>query len=138
MPPALALDSPVVVLEPWSPWPLVFSGLVLLAGAVLAIAGREHRWMRDLGYVLVVAGPLSGLAMLGFLSGNWDQGQRRDAMIEIGYEQPRFSGGEGIVGGTLGAIDFTAVRDGAEVSGQLQPLGGDRWAVVEGARSTQE
>ncbi|MCM3658339.1 hypothetical protein M3147_13875 [Agromyces mediolanus] len=138
MPTALALDSPVVVLEPWSPWPLVFSGIVLLTGAVLAIAGREHRWMRDLGYVLVVAGPLSGVALLGFLSGNWDQGQRRDAMIELGYEQPLFSGGEGIVGGTPGAIEFTAVRDGEDVFGQLQPLGGDRWAVVEGARPTQD
>lgn len=129
---------PVVVLEPWNPWPLLFCGLVLVLGAVLAIAGRDRRWVREIGYVLVVLGPLSALALLGFLSGNWDQGQRRDALIGIGYEQPLFSGGEGIVGGTPGAIDFTAVRDGEQVSGQLQPLGDARWAVVEGAKSSEE
>ncbi|MGX5695989.1 hypothetical protein ACWKWP_07310 [Agromyces soli] len=129
---------PVVVLEPWSPWPLAFPALVLVLGAVLAIAGRNIRWLREIGYVLVVLGPLSAFAMLGFLSGNWDQGQRRDALIAIGYEQPLFSGGEGIVGGTPGAIDFTAVRDGEQVSGQLQPLGDSRWAVVEGAKGSEE
>ncbi|WP_350348231.1 hypothetical protein ABIQ69_16605 [Agromyces sp. G08B096] len=125
-----------VVLEPWNPWPLVFPLLVLVAGAVLAIAGRETRWMRDVGYVLVVLGPLSAFGLLGFLSGTWDQGQRRDALVELGYEQPTFSGGEGIVGGSPGAIDFRAERDGEIVEGQLVPLGGDRWRVDEGAAPT--
>lgn len=129
---------PVVTLEPWNPWPLVFPALLLLLGIVLAIGGRDRRWVREIGYVLVVLGPLTAFGMLGFLSGNWDQGQRRDALIGLGYEQPRFSGGEGIVGGTPGAIDFTAERDGKQVSGQLQPLGDARWQVVEGATSSDD
>ncbi|WP_308798342.1 hypothetical protein [Agromyces silvae] len=123
---------PVVMLEPWNPWPLIFPAAVLVLGAVLAIAGRERRWVREIGYVLVVAGPLAAAAMLGFLSGTWDQGQRLDALVELGYEGPTFSGGEGIVGGTPGAIDFAATRDGERVEGQLVPLGDAQWQVVEG------
>jgi hypothetical protein len=122
---------PVVVLEPWNPWPLVFPAVVFMLGAVLAIAGRGRQWVREIGYVLVVAGPLAAAAMLGFLSGTWDQGQRLDALVELGYETPTFSGGEGIVGGTPGAIDFTATRGGERVQGQLVPLGDAQWQVVE-------
>jgi hypothetical protein len=122
---------PVVVLEPWNPWPLVFPLIVLVIGAVLAIAGRDRRWVREIGYVLVVLGPLSAAAMLGFLSGTWDQDQRRDALVGLGYGGPTFSGGEGIVGGTPGAIDFRATRDGETVTGQLVPLGDADWQVVE-------
>jgi len=122
---------PVVELEPWHPWPLIFPAIVLALGAVLAIAGRSRRWMRDIGYVLVVGGPLAALAMLGLLSGSWDQTQRRDALVGLGYEGPTFSGGEGIVGGSPGAIDFAAQRDGIAVEGQLVPLGDARWRVVE-------
>jgi hypothetical protein len=122
---------PLVMLEPWNPWPLLFPAAVLVVGAVLAIAGRDRRWVREIGYVLVVAGPLSAAALLGFLSGNWDQGQRRDALVELGYDNPTFSGGEGIVGGSPGAIDFAATLDGEPVTGQLVPLGEAEWQVVE-------
>lgn len=122
---------PVVVLEPWNPWPLVFPLIVLVVGAVLAIAGRDRRWVREIGYVLVVLGPLSAAALLGFLSGTWDQDQRRDALVDLGYEGPTFSGGEGIVGGTPGAIDFRATRDGETVTGQIVPTGDAEWQVVE-------
>jgi hypothetical protein len=110
---------PVVMLEPWNPWPLVFPAVVFMLGAVLAIAGRGRQWLR------------AAAAMLGFLSGTWDQGQRLDALVELGYETPTFSGGEGIVGGTPGAIDFTATRGGERVQGQLVPLGDAQWQVVE-------
>lgn len=122
---------PLVELEPWNPWPLVFPAIALVVGAVLAIAGRGRRWMREIGYVLVVAGPLSAAALLGFLSGTWDQAQRTDALVGLGYESPTFSGGEGIVGGTPGAIDFRATRDGNEVTGQIVPMGDAEWQVVE-------
>ncbi|WP_127791928.1 hypothetical protein [Agromyces sp. LHK192] len=120
-----------VYLEPWHPWPLLFSAAAVVLGAVFAIAGRGIRWLREIGYVLVVGGGLSAVALLGFLSGTWDQGQRRDALVGLGYEDPTFSGGEGIVGGTPGAIDFRATLDGEEVTGQIVPLGDGQWQVVE-------
>ncbi|WP_395244808.1 hypothetical protein ACGGZK_03125 [Agromyces sp. MMS24-K17] len=123
-----------VVIAPWSPWPLVFPAIVLAAGVVLTFVGtlRERRWARDLGIILVVLGGLSAVTVLGFASGTWDQEQRRAALVQIGYEEPTFSGGTGIVGSmTPGEIDFRAVRDGEAVTGTLVPLGGDRWQVVE-------
>ncbi|QAY72511.1 hypothetical protein ET445_03305 [Agromyces protaetiae] len=123
---------PEIVLEPWSPWPLVFPALAVIVGAVLAIAGRGRRGAREIGYVLVVGGALTAFGLLGFLSGTWDQGQRTDALVELGYEHPTFSEGEGIVGGSPGAIHFEAERDGSKVVGRLVPLGDSRWRVVEG------
>src|SRR5690242_17033876 len=114
---------PIVMLEPWDPWPLLVPAAVCVLRAVLAIAGRDRRWVREIGYVLVVAGPLGAAAMLGFLSGTWDQGQRADALVELGYAEPTFGGAEGIVGGAPGAIEFAAVRDGERVEGLLVPLG---------------
>ncbi|MRG59876.1 hypothetical protein GE115_08340 [Agromyces sp. CFH 90414] len=129
----------VVTLEPWHPWPLVFPAIVLATGAVMTFTGhlRERRWVRDIGMVLVVGGGLAGLALLGLLSGSWDQAQRAEALVGLGYEQPTFSGGDGIVGGAPGVIDFHAQRDGELVVGRLVPLGDAQWQVVEGFRDSQ-
>ncbi|ANJ25467.1 hypothetical protein [Agromyces aureus] len=128
------MDVATVALEPWSPWPLVFPVLVVIGGAVLTFFGqlRNRRWMRDVGAVVLVGGGLTTMLLLAFLSGNWDQAQRKAALEELGYSQPTFSGGTGIVGGQPDSLDFNAVRDGEPVTGTLQWQGEDRWKVVEG------
>lgn len=123
-----------ITLAPWNAWPLVIPAIVLAAGIVLTFAGhlRERRWMRDLGIVLLGLGALGSITVLAFASGTWDQTQRRDALVQLGYDDPTFSGGTGIVGSpTPGEIDFRATRDGETITGTLRPLGGDRWEVVE-------
>lgn len=127
------MDVAVVTLEPWSPWPLVFPVVVMAVGAVLTFLGqlRARRWMRDIGAVVLVAGGLATIGMLAFLSGTWDQVQRADALVSLGYEDPTFGGGTGIVGGQPGEIEFAAMRDGEQVTGTLQWQGDDQWKVVE-------
>ncbi|MFF2371978.1 hypothetical protein [Agromyces sp. NPDC058110] len=129
------MDPVTVALEPWSPWPLLFPLLAVVAGAVLTFLGqlRARRWMRDIGAVVLVAGGLTAVLLLAFLSGTWDQQQRKDALVGLGYEQPTFGGGTGIVGGQPGDIEFNAVRDGEHVTGTLQWQGDDQWKVVEGS-----
>ncbi|GAA1956879.1 hypothetical protein [Agromyces allii] len=128
------MDVATVALEPWSPWPLVFPVLVVIGGAVLTFFGqlRGRRWMRDIGTVVLVAGGLSTVLLLAFLSGTWDQAQRSAALVSLGYSEPTFGGGTGIVGGQPGDIEFNAVRDGEHVTGTLQWQGEDQWKVVEG------
>ncbi|GAA1826064.1 hypothetical protein [Agromyces salentinus] len=127
------MDPATVTLEPWSPWPLIFPLLVMAGGAVLTFLGqlRSRLWMRDIGTVLLVGGGLTTVLLFAFLSGTWDQTQRADALVELGYTDPTFGGGTGIVGGQPGDIEFNAVLDGEPVSGTLQWQGGDQWKVVE-------
>lgn len=51
----------VVVLEPWSPWPLVFPVLVVLAGAAVSVIGtrRRNKPLRETGYVAIIIGALA-------------------------------------------------------------------------------
>jgi hypothetical protein len=51
----------IVTLEPWSPWPLVFPALVLLAGAAVSTIGtrRRNKPLRESGYVAIVFGALA-------------------------------------------------------------------------------
>ncbi|QEO14381.1 hypothetical protein FLP10_08080 [Agromyces intestinalis] len=128
------MNDVVVTLEPWDPWPLVYPAIAMVLGAVLVFVGvlREVRWARDIGIVALVGGGLALIGLLAFLSGTWDQAQRRDALVELGYEDPTFAGSTGIVGSTTpGDVEFTATLDGESVTGTLEWLGGDRWAVVE-------
>ncbi|GAA1518834.1 hypothetical protein BJ978_000932 [Agromyces terreus] len=128
------MDPVTVTLEPWSPWPLIYPLIVMVAGAVMTFFGqlRSRRWMRDIGTVVLVGGGLASVLLFAFLSGTWDQAQRTAALEELGYVDPTFGGGTGIVGGQPGDIDFNAVRDGERVTGSLQWQGDDRWLVVEG------
>ncbi|UOE43529.1 hypothetical protein [Agromyces larvae] len=128
------MNDVVITLEPWHPWPLLFPAIAMATGAVLVFVGvlREVRWARDIGIVALVGGGLALVGLLAFLSGTWDQAQRRDALVELGYEDPTFAGSTGILGSTTPSdVEFTARLDGRRVTGTLQWLGDDRWAVVE-------
>jgi hypothetical protein len=125
--------SEVVTLEPWSPWPLVFPAVVLVAAVMASIVGARFRSkpMREAGYVAFVIAALAAIAMTWTLSGIWDTQQRTAALVELGYESVTFSGSSDLSGGELRPIAFQAERDGERVRGVLRPLGGERWEVAE-------
>jgi hypothetical protein len=123
----------VVTLEPWSPWPLVFPALVVLAGAAVSIIGtrRRNKPLRESGYVAIVFGALAAGAMTYSMSGIWDVEQRTAALVALGYEAPTFSAGTSLSGGEVPPIAFQAIRDGERVRGVLVAVGDDRWEVRE-------
>jgi len=123
----------VVTLEPWSPWPLVFPALVLLAGAAVSIIGtrRRSKPLRESGYVAILLGALAAGAMTYSMSGIWDVEQRTAALVALGYESPTFSASTSLTGGEVPPIAFQAIRDGERVRGVLVAVGDDRWEVRE-------
>ena len=123
----------IVTLEPWSPWPLVFPALVLLAGAAVSIIGtrRRNKPLRESGYVAIVFGALAAGAMTYSMSGIWDVEQRTAALVALGYESPTFSASTGLSTGEVPPIAFQAIRDGERVRGVLVSVGGDQWEVRE-------
>ena len=94
----------VVTLEPWSPWPLVFPALVLLAGAAVSIIGtrRRSKPLRESGYVAILLGALAAGAMTYSMSGIWDVEQRTAALVALGYESPTFSASTSLTKRELG------------------------------------
>lgn len=125
--------SRIVTLEPWSPWPLVFPVLVVLAGAAVSIIGtrRRSKPLRETGYVAIILGALAVGAMTYSMSGIWDTQQRTAALVSLGYESPTFSAGTSLAGGELPPIAFQAIRDGERVHGVIASVGDDRWEVRE-------
>jgi hypothetical protein len=125
--------SEIVTLEPWSPWPLVFPVLVVLAGAAVSIIGsrRRNKPLRETGYVAIILGALAVGAMTYSMSGIWDTQQRTAALVSLGYESPTFSAGMSLAGGELPPIAFQAIRDGERVHGVIASVGDDRWEVRE-------
>lgn len=123
----------VVTLEPWSPWPLVFPAIVLVAAVMASIVGTRFRSksMREAGYVAFVIAALAVVALTWTLSGIWDTQQRTAALMALGYESVTFSGSVDLSSGELPPNAFQAERDGERVRGVLKPLGGDRWEVAE-------
>jgi hypothetical protein len=127
------LADEVVVIEPWSPWPLIFPAIVAVIGILASAVGTrfQSKTMRETGYVAFVLGALAIVAMTWSLAGIWDSRQRADALISLGYESPTFSGSLNLAGNRLAPIAWQAVRDEERVRGVLRPLGGDRWEVAE-------
>ena len=123
----------VVTLEPWSPWPLVFPALVLLAGAAVSIIGtrRRNKPLRESVYVAIVFGALAAGAMTYSMSGIWDVEQRTAALVALGYESPTFSASTSLSRGEDPPIAFQAIRDGERVRGVLVAVGDDQWEVRE-------
>ena len=123
----------VVVIEPWSPWPLIFPAVLAVIGILASAVGTrfQSKTMRETGYVAFLLGALAVVAMTWSLSGIWDSRQRADALISLGYETPTFSGSLNLAGNRLAPIAWQAVRDGERVRGVLRPLGDDRWEVAE-------
>lgn len=122
----------VVTLEPWSPWPLVFPALVVLAGAAVSVIGarRRNKPLRETGYVAIVFGALAIGAMTYSMAGIWDTQQRHDALVSLGYESPTFSSSLSL-SREAAPIAFQAVRDGVRVRGALVEVGDARWEVRE-------
>jgi hypothetical protein len=127
------LAGEVVVIEPWSPWPLIFPAILAVIGILASAVGTRFQSepMRETGFVAFLLGVLAILAMTWSLAGIWDSRQRADALISLGYETPTFSGSLNLAGSRLAPLAWQAVRDGERVRGVLRPLGGDRWEVVE-------
>ena len=125
--------SDVVVIEPWSPWPLIFPAIVVVVGILASMVGTRFRSkpMRESGFVAFVLGALAIVGMTWSLAGSWDSGQRADALVSLGYESPTFSGSLSLAGDQLAPIAWQAVRDGERVRGVLHPFGGDRWEIVQ-------
>lgn len=121
----------VVVIEPWSPWPLIFPAIVVVVGILASMVGTRFRSkpMRESGFVAFVLGAVAMIWMTWSLAGSWDSGQRADALVSLGYENPTFSGSLSLAGTRLAPIAWQAERDGERVRGVLHPLGGDRWKV---------
>lgn len=122
----------VVTLEPWSPWPLVFPALVLIAAVSASILGaRRHlEPLREAGYVGVIIAGIAGGAMTWTMSAVWDTEQRQTALIGLGYTSPTFSGSADLSRGEVGLVGFQAVDGDERVRGVFKPLGGDRWEVA--------
>ena len=127
------LAGEVVVIEPWSPWPLIFPAILAVIGILASAVGTrfQSKPMRETGYVAFLLGVLAIVAMTWSLAGIWDSRQRADALISLGYETPTFSGSLNLAGGRLAPIAWQAVRDGERVRGVLRSLGDDRWEVAE-------
>ncbi|RZS63670.1 hypothetical protein EV187_3579 [Agromyces ramosus] len=121
----------VVTLEPWSPWPLLIPGVVLVVAVVASVLGTRHRHkrVRELGYLGFLVAALAALAMVWVLSAIWDSRQRVEALTELGYLTPTFGGGMSFAAGTTGVVPFQAVHGEERVRGVLRPLGGDQWEV---------
>lgn len=134
MTPAAAAEV-VITIAPWNPWPVAIPLLVLLAGVVVSFVGtrRRSKPLRELGYVLFLVSALTAGAMAWTLSGIWDTQAREQALEELGYISPTFSGGMALSDEGLPPIDFTAERaDGTRVSGMLIDQGDGRWLVKVG------
>ncbi len=127
------LAAEVVVIEPWSPWPLIFPAILAIVGIAASVVGTRYRSkpMRESGYVAFLIGVLAALMAGWSLSGIWDSTQRADALISLGYETPTFSAGMPPTASSLPLIAWQAVRDGERVRGVLRSLGDDRWEVAE-------
>jgi hypothetical protein len=127
------LAAEVVVIEPWSPWPLIFPAILAVIGILASVIGTrfESKTMRESGYVAFLIAGLALVAMTWSLAGIWDSQQRADAMISLGYESPTFSGSLNLAGDRLAPIAWQAVHDGERVRGVLRPLGDDRWEIAE-------
>jgi hypothetical protein len=127
------LADEVVVIEPWSPWPLIFPAILAVIGILASAVGTrfQSKTMRESGYVAFLLGALAIVAMTWSLAGIWDSRQRADALISLGYESPTFSGSLNLAGNRLAPLAWQAVRDGERVRGVLRPLGDDRWEVAE-------
>ena len=124
------LAGEVVVIEPWSPWPLIFPVILAVIGILASAVGTrfQSKPMRETGFVAFLLGVLAILAMTWSLAGIWDSEQRAEALISLGYESPTFSGR---LYSRAAPIAWQAVHDGERVRGVLRPLGGDRWEVAE-------
>ena len=128
------LAGEVVVIEPWSPWPLIFPAILAVIGILASVVGTrfQSKPMRETGYVAFLVGVLAAVAMTWSLVG--DLGLRGSAPTRssrLGYETPTFSGSLNLAGSRLAPLAWQAVRDGERVRGVLRPLGGDRWEVAE-------
>ena len=125
----------IITIAPWNPWPVAIPLLVLLAGVVVSFVGtrRRSKPIRELGYVLFLVSALTAGAMAWVMSGIWDTQAREQALEELGYDSPTFSGGMALSEHGLPPIDFTAERaDGTRVSGMLIDQGDGRWLVKVG------
>ena len=122
----------VVTLEPWSPWPLVIPGVILVAAVVASVLGTRLRRkrVREMGYLGFLIAALAAFAMMWTLSSIWDSKQRVEALTQLGYLTPTFGGGMSFAAGTTGVVPFQAVQGEARVRGVLRPLGGDQWQVT--------
>ena len=122
----------IVTIAPWNPWPIAIPIVALLAGVVVSVIGtrRRSKPVRELGFVLFLVSALTAGAMAWVLSGIWDTQAREQALEELGYISPTFSGGMALSEHGLPPIDFTAERnDGPRVTGVLIDQGGGRWLV---------
>ncbi|MFC9560789.1 hypothetical protein [Agromyces sp. NPDC056965] len=132
----LAAEADVIVtIAPWNPWPIAIPLVVLVAGVVVSFIGtrRRSKPVRELGFVLFLVSALTAGAMAWVLSGIWDTQAREQALEELGYVSPTFSGGMALSATGLPPIDFSAERaDGTRVSGRLIDQGGGRWLVKVG------
>ncbi|MBM7832341.1 hypothetical protein JOE59_003046 [Agromyces cerinus] len=125
----------IITIAPWNPWPVAIPLVALLAGVVVSFIGtrRRSKPLRELGYVIFLVSALTAGAMAWVLSGIWDTQAREQALEELGYISPTFSGGMALSEHGLPPIDFTAERDdGTRVSGRLIDQGGGRWLVKVG------
>ncbi|KRC61656.1 hypothetical protein ASE14_12525 [Agromyces sp. Root81] len=128
---AAAVDV-IVTITPWNPWPVAIPLVVLVVAVVVSIVGtrRRSKPIRELGYVLFIVSALTAGGMAWVLSGIWDTRAREQALEELGYISPTFSGGMGVSERGLAPIDFTAeLDDGTRVNGVLVDQGGGRWLV---------
>ncbi|MFE6967635.1 hypothetical protein ACFVAJ_21355 [Agromyces sp. NPDC057679] len=123
----------IVTIEPWSPWPLAIPIVIAAAGVVVSSLGtrRRSKPVRELGSGVFLIAIVAFAAMFGIMPGSWDQGERRKALIAVGYESPTFSA-EQIVGpGEPAAVAFQAEREGERVRGVLRHQGDAQWEIAE-------
>ena len=68
------LAAEVVVIEPWSPWPLIFPAILAVIGILASAVGTRFQSepMRETGFVAFLLGVLAILAMTWSLAGIWD------------------------------------------------------------------
>ena len=123
----------IVTVTPWSPWPLIVPAVVAIAGIVISSRGTRHhqKGVRELGTSLFLIAVLAGAGMFAIMPGSWDQGERANALIAIGYTSPTFMGEVVQAPGEPGVTAFQAERDGQRVRGVIKSLGGDQWEVSE-------
>jgi hypothetical protein len=123
----------VVTIEPWSPWPLILPGIVIVVGIMASMVGTHFRSkpMREGGYVVFIIGALALGMMTWSLSGLWDTSARKDALVDAGYDSPTFFGSTSASRDDIYRFAWQAIRDGERVHGVLRALGGDRWELRE-------
>lgn len=126
------MDDVVIELAPWSPWPLVFPAIVLVAAVAASVIGtrRRSKPLRESGYVGVIVSLLAAGMMAWSMSGIWDSTQREQAFAGLGFEWVTFNASMSISDGNVPPIAFQGERDGVSISGVLRHQGDDRWLVV--------